>query len=151
MIAQTSIGQGKVTLAPFFLNMLTCSIANGGVLYSPYLVDSYYSSSGTLLAENEPKLFGTIMGSSEAAFLQSLMKGVVEYGTGTELQSDRYTVYGKTGTAQVEGDLDHSWFTGYVVRDGKVELAFTVLIENGGREKRAIPLVRDFLDYLYAE
>ncbi len=151
MIAQTSIGQGKVTLTPFFLNMLTCSIANGGVLYSPYLVDSYYSSSGTLLAENEPKLFGTIMGSSEAAFLQSLMKGVVEYGTGTELQSDRYTVYGKTGTAQVEGDSDHSWFTGYVVRDGKVELAFTVLIENGGREKRAIPLVRDFLDYLYAE
>ena len=150
MIAQTAIGQGKVTLTPFYLNMLTCSIANGGVLYAPYLVDSYYSASGSLLGQNEPRLWGSLMGSTEAAFLQSLMQGVVERGTGTELQSDFYTVYGKTGTAQVEGDQDHSWFTGFVVVDGKVQCAITVLIENGGREKRAIPLVKDILDHLYA-
>jgi len=151
MIAQTAIGQGKVTVTPFYMNMLTCAIANGGVLYAPYLVDSYYSAGGTLLSQNTSRLWGSLMGSNEAAFLQALMKGVVERGTGTELQSDRYTVYGKTGTAQVEGDLDHSWFTGYVEVDGKVEIAITVLIENGGREKRAIPLVRDILDHLYAE
>lgn len=148
MLAQTSIGQGRVLLSPFYLNMLTCSIANGGVLYAPYLVDEIRTPSGRVVSKNLPKLYGTIMQEDEAAFLADLMEGVCSYGTGSDLYLDGYTIYGKTGTAQVEGGADHSWFTGYIEKDGKSELVITVLIENGGYEKRAVPLVYSILEHL---
>lgn len=148
MIAQTSIGQGRVLFSPFYLNMLTCSIANGGVLYAPYLVDETRTPSGRLVTKNLPKLYGTILQEDEAKYLADLMEGVCSYGTGSNLYMEGYTIYGKTGTAQVENGADHSWFTGYIAKDGKSELVITVLIENGGYEKRAVPLVYSILEYL---
>lgn len=36
---QTSIGQGKTQITPMHLNMITCAIANNGVLMKPYVID----------------------------------------------------------------------------------------------------------------
>lgn len=77
------------------------------------------------------------------------MRSVVTYGTATNLNTDRYECYGKSGTAQVEGLEDHSWFTCYVKRNETVEYAITVLIEEGGVYKRAVPMTEAILDYLY--
>ena len=59
-------------------------------------------------------------------------------------------IYGKTGTAQIDGGEDHSWFTGYTKVNGQVDLAITVLVENGGSEKRAAPIVQQIIDYYYS-
>ena len=104
---------------------------------------------GNQTQKNLPKLWGTLMNPTEAAFLEDLMGRVVEYGTASALQMGACTVYGKTGTAQVDGGEDHSWFTGYTKVDGKVDLAITVLIENGGSDKKAVPLVQEILYHYY--
>ncbi|MCF0135801.1 MAG: hypothetical protein HUJ69_05205 [Lachnospiraceae bacterium] len=150
MIAQSAIGQGKVLMTPFNLNMITCAIANGGVLYQPYLLDKVLTPSGKTVTETVPRLYASLMNEEEAAFLQELMEDVVTYGTASALYSDRYTVYGKTGTSQVEGQADNSWFTGFVKTVDKGELVITVLVENGGLEKRAVPIVAEILRYLYS-
>lgn len=149
MIAQTAIGQGETQMTPFAMNMLTCAIANEGMLYTPYLIDQVVDAEGKQVQKNLPKLWGTLMNAGEAAFLEKLMTGVVTYGTASSLQLEGCTVYGKTGTAQVDQGEDHSWFTGYTEVDGKVDLAITVLIENGGSDKRAVPLAQQILSYYY--
>lgn len=152
MIGQTGIGQGETLMTPFSLNMLTCAIANGGALYQPYLVDHVSSSDGSLVSQNKPQLWGTVMTTQEAAFLESLMAGVTEYGTASDvgLNTDQYTVYGKTGTAQVEGQEDNSWFTCYVKSaDGSTDLAITCIVEEGGFTKRAASVVSSLLQYYY--
>jgi len=56
-------------------------------------------------------------------------------------------IAGKTGTAEVGGDLeDHAWFAGYVPADGP-RFAFVVVLEHagsGGRE--AGPLARRLVE-----
>lgn len=152
MVAQTAIGQGETLMTPFALNQLTCAIANGGALYTPYLVDSVTDGNGAVVKQNLPKLWGTIMKPDEAAFEENLMAGVVQYGTAAYdgLASDSYTVYGKTGTAQVEGQEDNSWFTCYTKVDGQPDLAVTVLVENAGDQVRAASLTAQILSYYYS-
>ena len=149
LIAQTAIGQGETQMTPFMLNMLTCAISNEGVLYTPYLVDRITDSAGNQVEKNLPKLWGTVMKADEAAYLEGLMAGVTEYGTAGGLWYEGCEVYGKTGTAQVDGGADHSWFTCYTKVEGKVDLAINVLIENGGADKTAVPLAESILTYYY--
>lgn len=149
MVAQTGIGQGETQMTPFYLNMLTCSIANGGVLYTPYLIDQTIDASGAV-EKTLPKLWGTMMSAAEATYLENLMTGVVQYGTASSLYHEGVSIYGKTGTAQIDGGEDHSWFTGYTKVNGQVDLAITVLVENGGSEKRAAPIVQQIIDYYYS-
>ena len=49
----------------------------------------------------------------------------------------------------MDGGEDHSWFTGYTKVDGKADLAITVLIENGGSDKKAVPLAQEILTFIY--
>lgn len=149
LIAQTAIGQGETQMTPFMLNMLTSAVANEGVLYTPYLIDEMVDGSGNRINKNLPKLWGTLMKPDEAAYLEDLMSRVTEYGTASGLQYEACQVYGKTGTAQVDGGADHSWFTGYTKVDGKADLAITILIENGGSDKKAVPLAQEILNYYY--
>ena len=149
LIAQTAIGQGETQMTPFMLNMLTCSISNEGILYTPYLVDRITDVKGNQIEKNLPKLWGTLMKPDEAEYLEELMAGVTEYGTACGLWYEACDVYGKTGTAQVDGGEDHSWFTGYTKVDGKADLAITVLIENGGSDKKAVPLAQEILTFIY--
>ena len=149
IIAQTAIGQGETQMTPFMLNMITSAISNEGVLYTPYLIDRVTDTKGNQIEKNLPKLWGTMMKPDEAAYLEDLMSNVTEYGTASELRYESCEVYGKTGTAQVDGGEDHSWFTGYTKVDGKVDLAITILIENGGSDKKAVPLAQEILDYFY--
>ena len=74
---------------------------------------------------------------------------VTEYGTASDLWHDSCQIYGKTGTAQVDSGEDHSWFTGYTKVDEKVDLAITILIENGGSDKKAVPLAQEILSRYY--
>jgi len=149
MIAQTAIGQGETQMTPFMLNMITSAIANEGILYTPYMIDRVLDVDGNQIDKNLPKLWGSLMKPDEAEYLEDLMRNVAEYGTASELWCDSCEIYGKTGTAQVDGGEDHSWFTGYTKVDGKVDLAITILIENGGSDKKAVPLAQEILYQYY--
>jgi len=59
-------------------------------------------------------------------------------------------VAGKTGTAQVGGNLKpHAWFSGFAPYDNP-EVVITVLIENGGEgSDKAAKATREILGYYF--
>ena len=152
MVGETAIGQGKTLMTPFQLNMLTAAIANEGVLYNPYLMDSVCDQQGQVLEKFLPKWYGTLMSAAEAMYLKDLMAEVTKNGTAAELSGKAPKVWGKTGTAQVgDGKEDHSWFTGFAENEEGKKIAVTVLVENGGTAKRATPLAGKILEYYYSK
>src|SRR5699024_9570879 len=54
LVMQTSIGQGNTLVSPFHMGLITCAIANGGVLMQPYLIDRIENAGGELVRETEP-------------------------------------------------------------------------------------------------
>ena len=93
------------------------------------------------------------MTGDEADQMKSLMRGVVENGTGSKLKTDAYTAYGKTGTAEFTDDKSrtHSWFTGVAEKDGK-QIAIAVIMEDSGTSsKHAVPLAKKCFDTYFSE
>ncbi|HBA62666.1 MAG TPA: peptidoglycan glycosyltransferase, partial [Lachnospiraceae bacterium] len=98
-----------------------------------------------------PEKYKTIMTSEEAARLKELMTDVVEYGTGTALSGESYTVAGKTGTAEYSSDKSrsHSWFVGFSNVENP-ELVVSVVVEGADDSgARAVPIAKQILNTYY--
>ncbi len=140
-IGATSIGQGEALVTPLQMVSIASAIANGGNLMKPYIVDEIRSTEGTRVSKNLPESAEQVMTTQEASYLDSLMRAVVDYGTATDLSWYSYDVAGKTGTAEVEGAGDSSWFIGYAPADDP-KIAICVLVQNDeGYSERALPVV----------
>lgn len=132
-VLQTDIGQGKTMMTPIHLNMITCAIANHGVLMEPYVLERVESRSGTVVRRFREKEYGRLLSTEEADFLTEIMVQVVETGTGDALAGQTYTAAGKTGSAEYnnrKGD-SHAWFTGFAPADNP-QICVTVILEDGG-------------------
>lgn len=145
---QTAIGQGKTQMSPMQLNMITAAAANGGICYTPYVVDRVVNCEGTVIRQFKPSVCGRIMSEEESAILRDLMQAVVEEGTGRGLSGLSYTVGGKTGSAEygkVKGD-SHAWFTGFAPVEDP-EICVTVILEGAGSgSEYAVPVARAVFD-----
>ncbi len=100
-IASVSMGQ-EVGVTPLQLVTAVSSIANGGLLYKPHVVEEMRRADVVLPLEGpslstEPK---RVIRPETAATLRSLMEGVILSGTGKHAHLDGWTAAGKTGTAQ---------------------------------------------------
>lgn len=129
-IMMTAFGQGKTQVSPYHMVLLAAAIGNGGILMEPYVVDEVISYKGVSVEKRMPKKYTNLMNSTEASSLKNFMKEVVESGTGAALKNDRYTVAGKTGTAEYSTDKEkvHSWFMGFTNIDNP-EIAISVVVE----------------------
>ncbi len=145
---QVSIGQGITSITPMQLNMITCAIANEGVLMKPYLIDYVQNSAGNKIKEFSPSTYGNLMSNEEADILKQLMTDVVQEGTATRLKGLSYTAAGKTGSAEygtVKGD-SHAWFTGFAPADDP-KIAVTIIIEGAGAGgDYAVPIAKRIFD-----
>jgi len=149
-IAATSIGQGHTQVTPLHMAMIAAAIANGGNLMEPYMVDSIETAGGGRRVEKYlPESYGQVLSTQEAELLGQLMEAVVDYGTATPLAGYGYSVAGKTGTAEVEGRGDNSWFIGYAPVE-QPQIAICVLVENDeGYYESALPVANAILqEYL---
>jgi cell division protein FtsI (penicillin-binding protein 3) len=121
-IASVSMGQ-EVGVTPLQMITAVSSIANGGLLYKPHIVQEMRRGESALRLEGpsaltEPK---RTVRPETAATIRNLMEGVILHGTGTKARLDGWTVAGKTGTAQkidpATGKYSHSnviaSFTGF--------------------------------------
>lgn len=132
-IIQASIGQGTTQITPLHLNMITCAVANKGVLMKPYLVDHVENNEGNIIKQFNPDTYRKLMSEEEAATLNDLMQEVITSGTGTKLSGLPYTAAGKTGSAEyssVKTD-SHAWFTGFAPAENP-EVCVTIIIEGAG-------------------
>lgn len=144
---QIAIGQGETLVTPLHMNLITCAIANDGVLQQPYVVDHVENSNGAVIKRFSSPGTTEMMTEQEAYILQGLMREVVESGTAKKLLDQPYTAAGKTGSAEYNKDRDsHAWFTGFApVEDPQV--CVTVIIEGAGSGgDYAVPIARRVFD-----
>ena len=103
-----SVAIGTYNAAPLDLAGAYTIFANGGVHLNPWTLASVRNGQGDIVADFAPEARQVL--DPRAAFLtQSLMEGVINYGTGNSIRRRGFTApaAGKTGT---EHD---SWFAGY--------------------------------------
>ncbi|MDD3217915.1 MAG: penicillin-binding transpeptidase domain-containing protein [Lachnospiraceae bacterium] len=149
----TSIGQGDTLVTPMHMAMIVSSIANGGTLMKPYLIDHVENVNGDQVSKEMPDSYKKLMTSQEAATLSGLMEQVVTNGTASGLAGQGYTAAGKTGSAEYYvGDEmhTHSWFVGFSNVENP-DLVVAVIAEGAGTGSSvAVPIARDIFNTYYS-
>lgn len=133
-LLQTGIGQGRTLMSPIHMLMITSAIANDGILMRPYVVSSIENADGGVISKTRTREYGRLIDQKYTESLQKMMREVVVNGTANKLMdTEGYTVSGKTGSAEFSSDksLSHAWFTGFA-GDEDAEIAVTVIVEGGG-------------------
>lgn len=145
-LAWSAVGQGRISVTPFEMALIGCSVANRGVLMRPYLVKEVRKE-GQIIKQFEPESVKRIVSKDVASTMLDLMVGVVEEGTGKRAQIDGVKVAGKTGTAEtaVKGQT-HAWFLGVAPADDP-EVVVVVIVEKGGMGGQvAAPLAKQVIE-----
>jgi stage V sporulation protein D (sporulation-specific penicillin-binding protein) len=89
----------------------------------PRLVEMVTDSEGQVVYDSEPQEVGRVVGEPAAKGAVEAMRQVVLRGTGRACQLDRWSCFGKTGTAQIpgKGGYEPGAFTGSFVGGAPVE------------------------------
>jgi len=92
-------GQG-VAVTTLQIAAAYAAVANQGRLLRPYIVREQKRPDGVIVRATQPEIRRQVISARTAEQMRSILKDVVEKGTGTWAQVANYTVAGKTGTAQ---------------------------------------------------
>jgi penicillin-binding protein 2 len=143
-----AIGQGFNLVTPLQMCLLTATLANGGRVYRPQLVETVVDPEGNVVESFKPELISEVKGRDR--YFRLIREGMEEVvqgkrGTARSVRIEGLRIGGKTGTAQVvkiavyrhlkEKDIpykyrDHAWFTCFAPAENP-EIAVTVLVEHG--------------------
>ncbi len=154
-----SIGY-ETKISPLQMLMLYNAVANNGKMMRPYMV-SEIRHEGKLIKNIAPEILNEkICSDKTLSALKSMMEGVVDHGTATNLKNENYQVAGKTGTAKIakgkkyeEGSYKAS-FAGYfpasnpqysiivVINEPKKGIIYGALV--------AGPVFKDIADKIYS-
>ena len=118
------IGQGNILVTPIQVAQMMSIIATRGNTKTPHL-----------LVDSPSENIIVSLKSTTWDFLQQATWNVVNHedGTGKAAKVLGGEVHGKTGTAQNPHGENHSWFAGYLVKDGVPILSLAILVEHGGK------------------
>ena len=133
LVLNLAIGQGEFTITPLQLAQFYCGLANGGVVYRPHLLKEVLHPDGTVEQIEPIVAFSLPFSQRTLEILNTSLELVVqgEHGTARSLRNKRYTIAGKTGTAQNPHGNDHSWFVAYAPADNP-RIVVVTLVENAG-------------------
>ena len=134
--SRIGIGEGGLQVTPLQMAMVAATIANGGTLMTPHLIDRVVDQDGRTVKTTNPSVYSHVMKPSTAAEVTKMMEKVVEEGTGTAVQLGGISVAGKTGTAQIGANgsnLTQPAFVAFAPADHpKIAIAVNVDLSNGG-------------------
>jgi cell division protein FtsI/penicillin-binding protein 2/cell division protein FtsW (lipid II flippase) len=135
-------GQGPVLVTPFQMARVAATIAAGGRMPQGRWVEG--------AGGNRTEAPLEVLPAPEAAFIAGAMRRVVTEGTARHIMAGTEISFaGKTGTAQLDEGMPHSWFAGFAPYDGDPSrrLAFAVVVEHGGYGARvAAPVARAVME-----
>ena len=134
--AALAIGQGKILATPLQMAMITCGIANDGVVMKPYLVKGVLNQNGEFVNETKSNVLYNSAGSLATNKVKDMMVETVKSGTGINASIWGIEVAGKTGTAENEQMLfsdnkEHTWFVSFAPADDP-QIAVVVMMEYSG-------------------
>ncbi len=162
-----AIGQGGVQVTILQMARMVAGIANGGIVYQPYVVQQVGGTDGMPITfTGESKVAGQMnLDNATLSVIREGMCGVVnntELGTASfvffgytgrfEKYNAPYVACGKTGTAQSGRVEPYGWFVTYAPKDNP-QIAIAAMVEFGREgSETAAPIVRRVLDaYFKAE
>jgi len=97
-VGSIAMGQ-EIGVTPLQVVRMVSAVANGGILYQPYIVKKVQHPEKGILSEMTPR-GERVISAETAATLQDMLEGVVTDGTAKSSKLEGYTAAGKTGTAQ---------------------------------------------------
>ncbi len=134
-IGNFAFGQGKLTATPLQIATFFTTIANNGVMHSPYLIKGTTDKNGDFQPETQQKGIKILSDSTCEELKKALLKTTRE-GTGKTAFTSLFDSCTKTGTAQ-SGQYDENgkeilycWFTGFFPYDDP-RYVICILKENG--------------------
>lgn len=100
--ANTAFGQG-FSITPIQLTTLIGSLANGGKLVTPYVVEGLFDSAGVRMDKPSRPEPSQIFSPANANAVREMMETVITQGSGDRAKIEGYRIAGKTGTSQKAG------------------------------------------------
>ena len=134
-IGRVAIGQGgeegQILATPFQMAEVAATIANGGTLMKPTLIQEVKDPDGRTTDQLNPEPQSEVVSEDTAAQLTQMMTSVVNEGTAAGLAGDLggTTFAGKTGTAELDiaADTAQPWFIAFAPADDpKIAVAATI-------------------------
>jgi penicillin-binding protein A len=131
--ASTAIGQGELLTSPLSMALVMAAAINDGHIPRPHLLLRMVDPQGGPLAGEPGGHWLTHAIRPETARqVWQMMIEQVRNGSGFRAAVSGATVGGKTGTAQLAGDIaPHAWFAG-VAHNEERTVIIVVLVEHGG-------------------
>ena len=137
-IGSIAMGQ-EIGVTPLQIVRMVSVIANGGILYQPYIVKRIELPQNGVVSETVPH-GRRVVSADTAAKLQDMLEVVVTEGTATAGKLDGYTAAGKTGTAQKIDETGHysktkfvASFAGFAPASNPVIAIIVVIDEPAGQ------------------
>jgi len=138
--AQFAMGQSFLLATPLQMANAAATLASGGVVWRPYIVQRIETPDGTVVSETKPEVRRRLRVSSEnMEFVRQAMLAVVQApdGTGRAAAVLGVQVAGKTGTAEVDVRVDgqtrrikRTWFIAFAPFENP-QVALAVMFEDG--------------------
>jgi peptidoglycan glycosyltransferase len=132
-----AIGQHDTAVTPLQEAMFAATVANGGKLMKPYLVQQVTASDLSIVQQTQAQQLSQPISPTVAGYEKTMMTDVVQQpnGTGAAFSAANeggLVIAGKTGTAQTStGVSPDAVFTAFAPADNP-KIAVGVMIEGGG-------------------
>ena len=146
-----AFGQFNMVATPLQMLMVASTIANGGLVPRPYIVDKVVGHDGSVVARTRASNMGRAIKPETASEVTQMMELVVQAGTGTAAQIPGIQVAGKTGTAETGvNNVYTAWFVCFAPANNPQVAVAVVLSKqaNGFGGSVSAPIAKQILQKL---
>ncbi|MDP2864576.1 MAG: penicillin-binding protein 2 [bacterium] len=155
-----SIGQGYLEITPLEVATGLASIANGGKLFQPQVVQKIVDTSEgseKIVKEMRPEIIReNFIDPENLQIVREGMREAVTYGSSVILNSLPVKAASKTGTAELGCDsygncYYHNWVTVFAPYDDP-QIVLTIVIEDvKGMQAAALPVAKEVLEWYFTK
>ena len=145
-----AFGQERLQVTPIQMAMVTATIANGGLVMRPYVVERVVAPDGSIVTKTNPEPLGRAIKENTASDVAGMMEQVVRGGTGTAAALPGIRVAGKTGTAETGAShVNTTWFICFAPVDNpRVAVAVVLERQSGTGGTTAAPIAKAIMEAL---
>ena len=147
-LVEAALGQGTALVTPIAMARLAATIASGGQVLQPYLVDRITRQGGETVTDYRGGRLGVAISQETAQQVAGMMQVSVEDGSASSVALSGCRVAAGIGWTQNPEGKPHSWALGFGPV-GAPQAAVAVIVENGVPGRPAAgPIAREILEVL---